>query len=110
MYDEDVNLYGLGQGCPVHGDENMHECHVCGHEFCKNCFSGSSICQGCASEKEEGIDDEFDESEPDFEDVKNVGALLEFEDDVDELVEEEMVLPDEFIDDSEGEQEDDQNS
>ena len=99
MYDEDINLYGLSQGCPIHGDDNMRECHVCGHEFCKSCFSGSSVCQECAAEREEGLDDDFDDPEPDFEDVSNVGELLELEEGVNGLAEEELVPPDDFVGD-----------
>ena len=71
-YDDESNLFAAGgQGCPVHGDDHLRECTMCGTEFCAACGSNSHLCPECL----ENSADE-DEDEPDFEDVDNLDSLL----------------------------------
>ncbi len=82
--DEETAFLGLNQGCPTHGEEYIHECSMCGREFCARCFRGSTICSECA---EMAQDDDLDD-EPDFEDVPNLKALLPDDEDVEKMLEE----------------------
>ena len=82
--DEETGLYSMGQGCPVHGDDHMKECSMCGAEFCRICVPRSAVCPDCADSN----DDESDEESPDFDDVRNLDELLEDDEEVDELVKE----------------------
>lgn len=86
---DETSIYGIGQGCPVHGDELMKECNMCGAEFCRACFPRSSVCPDCAEqyeegEDEEGAEDEEAEEEADFEDVSKVKDVLADDKDVEE--------------------------
>ena len=62
--DEEAGIYAMGQGCPVHGDDHMRECSMCGAEFCRICHPKTAVCPDCA----ESADDDEDE-EDDFEDA-----------------------------------------
>ena len=94
---EETSIFGLEQGCPVHGDEHMKECSMCGTEFCRVCFPKTTVCPECADQAE---DDEAEES-PDFDDVSNLDEVLEDdeEDEKDEKKEEEEVPPEDLVDD-----------
>ena len=74
--DEETNVFGMTPGCPIHGDEKMRECSMCGAEFCRRCFPRSTVCPDCAEPA--GEDDE--EADPDFEDVKDLDDVLDDED------------------------------
>lgn len=84
---DEPSIYELGmeQGCPVHGDEQMRECSMCGAEFCRLCFPRSAVCPDCAEQESE----DEDEDAPDFDDVERLDDLLDEEDD------EEIEEPDE---------------
>ena len=72
-HDAAGNLFTMGEGCPVHGEDPMRECASCGAEFCRACHPRSLVCPDCAEEGEE----EEQKGDPDFEDVKKVDALLD---------------------------------
>ncbi|HNR94920.1 MAG TPA: hypothetical protein PKM67_03735 [Kiritimatiellia bacterium] len=73
MFTTDDSLnYGMAQGCPVHGDDNMVECSVCGIEYCAACFQSDGLCKDCAAQAE----DELSGKEPDFDDVESLDAIL----------------------------------
>lgn len=85
---EESNLFSsLEQGCPVHGDEYVRECSMCGCEYCRSC-NPSPVCPECAAQQEVDEDDEL-EKQPDFEDVKDLNAILENDEEAEKLVEEE---------------------
>lgn len=79
--DEETGLYGIGEGCAIHGDEHMRECSMCGAEFCTKCFPRSAVCEDCA---ESG----GDEDDPDFEDVSDLKEVLDDDEEADRLAEE----------------------
>lgn len=66
-WDADDGLFGLDQECPVHGDESMVECRMCGAEYCRSCHPRSRICPTCtAEEQQDGIDDDLDDEDEPF--------------------------------------------
>jgi len=73
--DEETGFFVMGQGCPIHGDEYMRECSMCGTEFCRLCYPHSAVCAECAVQNEEDYIDE--DEEPDFADVSNLDLLLD---------------------------------
>ena len=73
--DQETSVFGMTAGCPVHGDDAMRECTMCGGEFCRVCFPRSMVCPDCAEEDE--ADDES--ADPDFEDVAKVDDVIEDE-------------------------------
>ena len=81
MADEE-NIFGLFQGCPIHGEEFMRECTVCSAEFCGQCFPGVSICPNCSAEVDE---DELD-SDPDFSDVDDLDILIGNDEEVEDIL------------------------
>ena len=81
---EESNAYGMGQGCAVHGDEQMKECSMCGAEFCRICFPRSTVCPDCA----EQTDDEDDKDNSDFDDITRVGTVVEDDEEKEEKDEE----------------------
>ena len=85
--DEESNAFGMGQGCPVHGDDHMRECSMCGAEFCRICVPRSTVCPDCAEQTEEEDDETKDSS--DFDDITRVGTVVEDEDEEKEEKEEE---------------------
>ncbi len=73
--DEEYDPYaGFGGGCPVHGEDYMHECTVCGAEFCSACFPNSAVCEECAEEAGE-LDDEERFRDADADELKIVAEL-----------------------------------
>lgn len=88
-WDADDGVFGLEQECPVHGDESMTECRMCGAEFCRACHAGPAVCPACA---EQGSDDhnlETVEDEDEEEDLDpDVAEVIDSEfgdfDDLDE--------------------------
>ena len=82
---EESSNFSVEQGCPVHGDEHMRECSMCGAEFCRLCVPKSTVCPDCA----EVADDEEEKENPDFDDVKDLEEVLEEDEDEDEDEEEE---------------------
>lgn len=80
---DETAFFGMDQGCPIHGDEYMIECSMCGTEFCRLCHPKSSVCPDCATEDDEDLE-EGDLEEADFDDVENVGDILEGEDSEDD--------------------------
>ncbi|MDD2235840.1 MAG: hypothetical protein PHP44_01810 [Kiritimatiellae bacterium] len=83
MGDEE-NLYELYQGCPLHGEEFMRECSVCGGEYCAQCFPASGVCPNCSAEVD---DDELDE-DPDFSDVDDLDTLIGEDDEAEDVIRE----------------------
>jgi hypothetical protein len=75
---EESTNFGMTEGCPIHGDEHMKECTMCGAEFCRICFPKSPACPDCSEQ------DEDEDEDADFDDVGN-----EDEDDEEEEKEEE---------------------
>jgi hypothetical protein len=93
---EETGIFGMDQGCAVHGDEHMRECSMCGAEFCRVCFPKTAVCPDCSEQEEE---EEDTEENPDFDDVSNLGELIEDED-ADKLTEEgEEIPPEDLVDD-----------
>ncbi len=93
--DEETGLFSMGQGCPVHGDEYMKECSMCGTEFCRICVPRSAVCPDCSEQQE---DEEEEEEAPDFDDVKNLDEVLGADEEADRLIEkeEEEIPPEGF--------------
>ncbi len=50
------------------------ECSSCGCEFCRKCFPNSNLCPDCAEEW--AATNDTDADDPDFEDVRDVDALM----------------------------------
>ncbi len=73
-------VMGLEQDMRLCGEPNCEdfwiECAVCGCEFCRKCFPGATLCPDCAEEATTAITAEEDDVEPDFEDVKDLNALM----------------------------------
>ena len=59
-FDENDMMYGMGEGCPYHGEQFMQECSMCGAEYCARCHAGS-VCPECA-EAQAQDEDESDSS------------------------------------------------
>jgi len=74
-FEEAGNMFAMGSGCPVHGEEHMRECAACGVEFCRVCCPRSLVCPGCAEDEEEADD----KGDADFEDVSKLDAMLDEE-------------------------------
>ena len=71
----------MEQGCDLHGDDRMRECSMCGVEFCYQCFPGSVMCPGCASQTvDDDLDEDDDDEDADFEDARHLDDLLDFDD------------------------------
>ena len=83
LADDVTGMYGVEPGCPVHGDEYMRECSMCGAEFCRRCFPRSAVCPDCADQT-----DEDEEEGPDFDDVSNLGEVLEDDEEADKRISE----------------------
>lgn len=89
--EDESSFFTLGEGCPIHGDEHMRECSMCGTEFCSRCFRKSAVCPDCADEASE---DDLDE-DPDFEDVTDLKEILPDDTEVDRILEDDDEIPDE---------------
>ena len=72
-FEEAGNMFAMGAGCPIHGEEHMRECAACGVEFCRVCCPRSLVCPNCAEDEEEVEE----KGEPDFEDVRKLDAMLD---------------------------------
>ena len=83
LSDDVTGMFGVEPGCPTHGDEHMRECSMCGTEFCRRCFPRSAVCPDCADQT-----DEDEEEEPDFDDVSNLGEVLEDDEEAEKRVSE----------------------
>jgi hypothetical protein len=90
--DEETSIFGMEQGCPVHGDEHMKECRMCGAEFCRVCFPKSTVCPECADPSDE------DEEDADFDDVGNLNEVLDDDEDEKEEKDEEEIPPEDLVD------------
>jgi len=64
----------MQQGCPIHGDDHMRECSMCGYEFCRFCRPDSLVCSDCTEEMDD--DDDLLGERRDFQDVSNLSQLL----------------------------------
>lgn len=72
--DEEYDPYaGFNGGCPVHGEDYMRECTVCGAEFCTACFPNSDVCEECAEGAD--LDDEEGFGDGDADELKIVEEL-----------------------------------
>ncbi len=104
--DEDDFQYMASEGCPLHGDEYIRECALCGAEFCIRCFPNSQICPDCAEE----ANDEFglDQDHGEDSEMKALDDLIGKDDEEIEKIlnESEQVskddLPPELFEDDEG--------
>ncbi|MCX6996851.1 MAG: hypothetical protein NTV49_07150 [Kiritimatiellaeota bacterium] len=72
-HDEVSNLFTMGEGCPLHGEEPMRECASCGAEFCCACHPRALVCPDCV---EPGAEDE-EKGDPDVEDLKGPDLPLD---------------------------------
>jgi len=81
--------------CPIHGDEYLRECNICGMHFCTRCFPRSLVCEDC------GEDEEEPDLDTDLEDLSDYEDLLDddADDEIDRLIEESDLLPPEDIED-----------
>ncbi len=84
--EEDEIFVGFGGGCPIHGDEAIVECSVCGAEFCSRCRPGAELCEDCAErpedellEEEEKVSDEIEEDDEEAERLLKEADLLPIE-------------------------------
>jgi hypothetical protein len=77
---DDTSIFGMDQGCPIHGDDFMKECSMCGAEFCRLCHPKATVCPDCAAEEDEELDEEELE-DADFDDVENLDDILESDED-----------------------------
>lgn len=82
-YDDESNLFAAEEGCSIHPEAPLRECTMCGAEFCAVCSNGGRLCPDCYSA---GGDEDDDDDAPDFEDVENLDALLEKDDEVEKLL------------------------
>lgn len=73
---EESSYFAMGQGCPVHGDEYMRECTMCGAEFCRVCHPKSAVCPDCAEQEGEEEEEETGDM-PDFDDVNDLDEVLD---------------------------------
>ena len=78
---DETSFFGMNEGCPLHGDDYMRECTMCGAEFCRLCHPKATVCPDCAAvEGDENLEEaEGVEEGPDFDDVENLNDLLEEE-------------------------------
>ncbi|NCD33695.1 MAG: hypothetical protein EOL87_09815 [Spartobacteria bacterium] len=90
--DDEENIFGLHQGCPVHGDEAMKTCSHCGNEYCGRCFPAIKTCPDCSVEEYDEEDDEFSD-EPDYSDVDDLDILLGTDDEFNILLDSDDILP-----------------
>jgi len=91
-------IYEDMDSCPLHGDENLRECNICGAHFCTRCFPRSLVCEECHDDDDiEDIDDEEE-----FSELSEYEDLLDPDDDeIDRLIEESDLLPPEDIEEDE---------
>jgi hypothetical protein len=63
--DEEKVMFGMGEGCPTHGDEEMRECPTCGIEYCAKCYPGRVFCPDCSADPaaDPDLEDDFDGDE-----------------------------------------------
>lgn len=83
--------------CPLHGDEYLRECNICGNHFCTKCHPRTLVCEECSDGDEaDELDDDTELSElSDYEDLLD----HDDEDEIDRLIEESDLLPPEDIED-----------
>ena len=88
--DEEYDPYAGfgGEGCPVHGEDYMRECSVCGEEFCAQCFPGSDVCEECAAQGRDLDDDEDGFGGEESEEMKIVAELAPDDPELDKETEE----------------------
>ena len=90
---EEPSIFGMAQGCPVHGDEHMKECTMCGAEFCRICFPKSAVCPDCSEQDEEEAEN------PDVEDAANLDEETEGEEETEKDDNAEDLPPGDLTDD-----------
>jgi hypothetical protein len=83
---EESSIFSMGQGCPVHGDEYLKECNMCGAEFCRICFPRTAVCPDCADQ--EGEEELDGEDAPDFDDVSDLDKYLDDDEEAEKAVRE----------------------
>ena len=76
-----------GGGCPVHGEDYMRECSVCGEEFCALCFPNSDVCEECTAQGRD-LDDEEGFGGEESEEMKIVAELAPDDPELDQETEE----------------------
>lgn len=59
-WDDENPMFNIEPGCPVHGDQWMKPCRLCGVEFCGRCFPDSQVCGECGviEDADEAVDDD----------------------------------------------------
>ncbi|NKB25018.1 MAG: hypothetical protein GKR87_11710 [Kiritimatiellae bacterium] len=95
MNDESA-FFSLKPGCHLHGEEYMIACNVCGNEFCAQCSRNAKMCPECLEPSSD-----YDTKEPDFEDVRDLKALIGEDEEVEKLLEDEDEIPPEDLVDKE---------
>lgn len=82
MIDHDDDIFHTGEGCHLHGEENIRECTMCGLEFCSRCHPNSLVCEDCAvTEGDMNLD-------PDYEDLTAIEDLMKDDEEVEKLLRE----------------------
>lgn len=104
--EDEQNLFMMGDGCPLHGDEHIKECAACGAEFCSRCFPQSLACPECAqtTEDDDPLDDDHYNEE--LSGLKEYKDLLD-DDEIERMLNETKDIPEEDLKDEEGHERDD---
>lgn len=98
--DEEYDPYaGFNDGCPIHGEDYMRECTVCGAEFCTLCFPNSGVCEECA-EQGADLDDEEEFGDGDADEMKIVEELAPDDPELDKETEAALLSFGDFEDES----------
>jgi len=95
MESDETSMFAMAGGCPVHGDDFIQECSVCGQEYCAKCHPGST-CPACSVE-EKPLDDDLLEEEPSTDPY--LDALIDDEELEKLLKEGEELPPEDIMDD-----------
>lgn len=97
MDDTESSMFPMSGTCPIHGDDFIQECSVCGREYCAKCHPGKT-CPDCALEDEDVLEDELSDEPSD--DDRYLDALLDDEE-LEKLMKEgEELPPEDIMDDS----------
>jgi len=88
-FDDESEMFNMGEGCLIHGDDYMRECSACGAEYCARCHASGTLCPDCALD---GVE------EPEGDDAEDLkGVADEADDDVDQLIAESKKLPPDLV-------------
>jgi len=94
--DSDTSMFAMSGGCPVHGDDFIQECSICGQEYCAKCHPGKT-CPDCSVADDEELEDDLLDDEP--REDRYLDALIDDEE-LENLLKEGEELPrDDIMDD-----------